>query len=300
MVDCALRFDGRVAIVTGAGKGLGRAYALALAARGARVLVNNRIHPGEAEHTADATVSAVRAAGGEALPSYASVEDKDAPQSMLAQVLDTWGRVDIVVHNAAIARPGFFTRLPADVFDEVMRINFTAPVALTRAVLPVMRRAGYGRMLFCISAAGLYGHRGQAAYSASKGALLAFMHSVRLEETGYDFRANALAPFAETPMTAGAMPAEVARRFDAAQCAEAAAWLVHERCPAQGEVVIGGGGVYRAARMVEAEGVQFAAGVDAGEFVRRSAEVTDLGGARGQDSADACFLRIVRESGGES
>jgi hypothetical protein len=95
------------------------------------------------------------------------------------------------------------------------------------------------------------------------------------------------------------MPGEVARRFDATQCAEAATWLVHKRCPGNGEVVIGGGGVYRAARTVEADGAHFAAGVETAEFARRFAEITDVSGARGQDSADACFLRIVRESGGE-
>src|SRR5512139_1788146 len=192
------RFDQRVAIVTGAGKGLGRAFALELARRGARVLVNNRAHPGEGVASADAVVAEIRAAGGDARANRASVEAEGAAEDMVAQALAAWGRIDIVIHNAAVAQSGWFTRMPAQEFELTMRINFAAPVALTRAVLPHLRERGYGRMLFCSSAAGLYGNRGQSAYSASKAALLAFMQSIRLEETRYNFRANAIAPFAET------------------------------------------------------------------------------------------------------
>ena len=118
-----LRFDEQVAIVTGAGKGLGREYALQLAARGARVLVNNRAHAGDPVRSADSTVAAIVAGGGAAVANYASVEDEDAPQEMLRQALAAWGRVDIVIHNAGIARSGFFTRMSATDFAALMRIN---------------------------------------------------------------------------------------------------------------------------------------------------------------------------------
>jgi len=294
-----LRFDDRVAIVTGAGKGLGRAYAIGLAARGARVLVNNRRHAGEPSGSADATVEAIRNAGGEALANYCAIEEPEASERIVEQALTAWGRIDIVIHNAAVARGGYFTRMSADDFDYTMRVNFSAPVALTRAVLPQLRAGGYGRMLFSTSAAGLYGNRGQSAYSASKAATLGFMQSIRLEERGYDFRVNAIAPFADTQMTAGYMPGQSDGRFAPELAAAMAIWLVHEDCPASGEVIIAGGGVFRNARTMEGAGLRSA---DGGELTpeaiaRRFDEIRSLANAAPQDSADDCFRRVVEEAG---
>ncbi len=297
-----LRFDEQVAIVTGAGKGLGREYALQLAARGARVLVNNRAHAGDPVRSADSTVAAIVAGGGAAVANYASVEDEDAPQEMLRQALAAWGRVDIVIHNAGIARSGFFTRMSATDFAALMRINFLAPVALTRAVLPHMRERGYGRMVFSTSAAGLYGNRGQSAYRASKAALLAFMQSIRLEESGYDFRVNAIAPFADTPMTAGYMPGQSDGRFSTAWPAALALWFAHRDCSASGDTVIAGGGVFRAARWVEGEGLQIPgfAQIGAEDIARHYAAIRSLDPAIGQDSADDCFRRVVAAAAPDS
>jgi NAD(P)-dependent dehydrogenase (short-subunit alcohol dehydrogenase family) len=289
------RFDGRVAIVTGAGKGLGRAFALELARRGARVLVNNRAHADDALRSADAVVAEIRDGGGEAVANHASVEAEGAADAIVAQALDAWGRVDIVIHNAAVAQSGYFTRMDAEEFERTMRVNFMAPVALTRAVLPQLRERGYGRMLFCTSAAGLYGNRGQSAYSASKAALLAFMQSIRLEESRYDFRANAIAPFAETQMTAAYMQSSAPGTFDARFPAALAAWLVHADCPANGEIVIAGARQLRAARMLEGSGFAFADPTEPSvEGVARNFDaVRSLAGATAPDSADACFARFL-------
>jgi len=290
------RFDERVAIVTGAGKGLGRAFAMELGARGARVLVNNRARAGETGHSADSVVAQIRAAGGEAVANHAGVEAADAAGAIVAQALDAWGRVDIVIHNAAVAQSGYFTRTSAEEFERTMSINFAAPVALTRAVLPVMRSRGYGRMLFCTSAAGLYGNRGQSAYSASKAALIAFMRSICLEETGHDFRANAIAPFAETQMTAAYMQPSTGGAFDARFPAALAAWLVHADCPANAEVLIAGAREMRAARMFEGAGFTFArtGDISVEGVARNFAAIRSLEDSTAPDSADACFARILR------
>jgi NAD(P)-dependent dehydrogenase (short-subunit alcohol dehydrogenase family) len=291
----SLRFDEQVAIVTGGGKGLGREYALQLAARGARVLVNNRARAGEPLRSADATVQMITAAGGVALANHCNVEDDTAPRQMLAQALGAWGRVDIVIHNAGVAPGDYFTRMRAADFEAVMRINFFAPVALTRVVLPHMRARGYGRMVFSTSAAGLYGNRGQSAYSASKAALLALMQSIRLEERDYDFRVNAIAPFADTQMTAGFMPGQSDGRFSTAWPAALALWFAHRDCGANGDTVIAGGGVFRAARCVEGEGLHIATpGEITPEHVAQHyAAVRALDPAITQDSADGCFRRVV-------
>jgi len=294
-----LRFDDRVAIVTGAGKGLGRAYAIGLAARGARVLVNNRRHAGEASGSADATVEAIRNAGGEALANYCAIEDPEASERIVEQALTAWGRIDIVIHNAAVANGGYFTRMSADEFDYTMRVNFAAPVALTRAVLPQLRAGGYGRMLFSTSAAGLYGNRGQSAYSASKAAMLGFMQSIRLEERGYDFRVNAIAPFADTQMTAGYMPGQSDGSFAPELAAAMAIWLVHQDCPASGDVIIAGAGVFRNARTMEGAGLRLAPGTEITpeSIAGRFRDIRALANVSTQNSADDCFRRVVQDAG---
>jgi NAD(P)-dependent dehydrogenase (short-subunit alcohol dehydrogenase family) len=293
-----LRFDGRVALVTGAGKGIGRAHVLALATRGAKVLVNNRAHAGEAVHSADSVVAEIRAAGGEALAHHADAADPDAPRALVDAALSAWGRIDIVVHNAAIGQGGFFTKLDPAEFERMMRIDFMAPVALTRAVLPHMRAIGYGRMLFVTSAAGLYGNRGQTAYSSAKAALIAFMRSVQLEESGYDFRANALAPFAETQMTDPYWPEAGRGRFPPVLPAAAGVWLVHERCEARGEIVLAGARTFRVARMVEGAGLRYdsSAALTPEAVARDFDRIAAPDGAIAQPSADACFRRFVGEN----
>ena len=174
MADLRAQEDaGRVAIVTGAGKGLGRAFAEALAAGGLRVVVNNRRRPDEPS-SADAVVEAIRARGGEAVAEYSDVRDADAPGALVARALETWGRLDAVILNAGVNGPAAKVEtLDPAALREVMEINFFANVALVQAALPHLQAAESGRLLFVASSAGLYGVRGRAPYSASKGALIA-------------------------------------------------------------------------------------------------------------------------------
>jgi NAD(P)-dependent dehydrogenase (short-subunit alcohol dehydrogenase family) len=190
-------FKGRVAIVTGAGGGLGRQHALALAARGAKVVVNDlggaRDGSGHSLTAAEAVVAEIRAAGGEAIANGASVTDWDAVQTM-----DTWGRVDILVNNAGILRDKTFAKMDLADFRLVVDVHLMGAVHCTKAVWPHMMEQKYGRVLMTTSSTGLYGNFGQSNYGAAKLALVGFMQTLALEGAKYDIRVNSLAPTAAT------------------------------------------------------------------------------------------------------
>ena len=200
----------QVAIVTGAGKGLGRAYALHLAAMGARVVVNNRT---STERSADAVVAEIRALGGNAVANYDSVEKADAGQCLVADALEHYGRLDIVIANAGIDSAASFHKQAMDDFERVMQINFFAVARLLHAAWPVLRDANYGRVLVSTSTAGCYGNHGQAAYSSSKAALLGLAKSLAIEGAPRGVLVNAIAPYAVTQMTRPWFPETHQRRF---------------------------------------------------------------------------------------
>ena len=189
----------QVAIITGAGKGLGRTFAIHLADRGVRVVVNNRKRePEGTPGSADLTVAAIRERGGTAIANHDPVDDPDSGERMVQQALEAFGRLDIVVPNAAISPERTVHRMPLDHFRQVMDINFFGGLHLTRAAIPHLRAEGYGRLVFVISTAGLHGGHGLAAYSASKAALVALMQCVAVENGDKGIRSNALAPYAAT------------------------------------------------------------------------------------------------------
>ncbi|HEY6511648.1 MAG TPA: SDR family NAD(P)-dependent oxidoreductase, partial [Burkholderiaceae bacterium] len=202
-----ISFDGRVAIVTGAGGGLGRQHALALAARGARVLVNDFGRPasdGSDQGTAaDAVVAEIRAAGGTALANHASVTDEAAVQQMVQDTLAAWGRVDILVNNAGILRDKSFGKMTLDDFRAVVDVHLMGAAVCTHAVWPTMRAQKYGRVVMTTSSSGLYGNFGQANYGAAKMALVGLMQTLAIEGAKDNIRVNCLAPTAATRMTEG-------------------------------------------------------------------------------------------------
>lgn len=199
-----IRFDGQVAIVTGAGGGLGRQHALALAARGAKVVVND-FSPAGAPPAADAVVAEIRAAGGEAIADNASVADADAMAAMVNQTMAQWGRIDILVNNAGILRDKSFTKMPLDDFKTVLDVHLMGSVYCTKAVWDIMKTQLYGRIVFTTSSSGLYGNFGQANYGAAKLALVGLMQTLSLEGKRYGVHVNCLAPSAATQMTQGIM-----------------------------------------------------------------------------------------------
>ena len=206
-------FTGRVAIVTGAGGGLGRLHALALAARGAKVVVNDLggavDGSGGSASAAQKVVDEIKAAGGEAMANGASVTDFDAVQAMVQQAIDAWDRVDIVVNNAGILRDKSFAKMELADFRLVLDVHLMGAVHLCKAVWPHMVAQKYGRILMTTSSTGLYGNFGQANYGAAKLAQVGLMQTLSIEGAKHDIRVNALAPTAATRMTEGLLPPEV-------------------------------------------------------------------------------------------
>ena len=201
----AMRFDGKVAIVTGAGGGLGREHALALAARGAKVVVNDlgvaRDGEGSSMSPAQAVVAEIEAAGGEAMANGASVTDFEAVKAMVAETTARWGSVDILVNNAGVLRDKSFAKMEIDDFRFVMDVHVMGAVNCTKAVWDGMRERNYGRIVMTTSSSGLYGNFGQANYGAAKMALVGFMQTLAIEGAKNDIRVNCLAPTAHTRMT---------------------------------------------------------------------------------------------------
>jgi NAD(P)-dependent dehydrogenase (short-subunit alcohol dehydrogenase family) len=240
-------FKGRVAIVTGAGGGLGRQHALALAARGARVLVNDlggaRDGSGSSLTAAEHVVAEIRAAGGEALANGASVTDWDAVQAMVKQAVDAWGRIDIVVNNAGILRDKTFAKMDLADFRLVLDVHLMGAVHCTKAAWPHMVEQKYGRILMTTSSTGLYGNFGQSNYGAAKLALVGLMQTLGLEGAKHDIRVNCLAPTAATRMTEDLMPAEILAALQPQAVTPAMLVLVGQDAPTRTVLCAGAGNV---------------------------------------------------------
>jgi NAD(P)-dependent dehydrogenase (short-subunit alcohol dehydrogenase family) len=285
-----IRFDGRVAIVTGAGHGLGRAYALQLAARGARVLVNNRRHDTDApgETSAERTVAAIRAAGGEAEPNFDSVRDPRSGERLVAQALDTWGRLDALVNNAGVDQHAPLHRITVEQFLDVFEPNFHGSLYATHAAYALMRRVGYGRIVVSASSAGLHGLHGLTAYAASKGALIAFARSLAQEGASRGVLVNAIAPYAATRMTAAHTPPEVAAELRPELVAPVVAYLASDRCTANGRVLVAGKGGLRRATTVEGPCIGYSTAAElTPEAVARDLDSLPAAGAGWSEFPDA-------------
>ncbi len=275
-------FKGRVAIVTGAGGGLGRQHALALAARGAKVLVNDLgggVH-GEAGSVsaAQAVVDEIVAAGGEALANGASVTDFAAVQAMVQQAVDAWGRVDVLVNNAGILRDKSFAKMEMDDFRLVVEVHLMGAAHCCKAVWPHMVAQNYGRIVMTTSSTGLYGNFGQSNYGAAKLALVGMMQTLAIEGEKHHIRVNALAPTAATRMTEGLMPEEVLALLQPEAVVPAMLVLAHESAPTR-TILCAGAGSFEAAHITLTEGVFLGMGADVPEqLAAHLAEVTARSG----------------------
>lgn len=242
-----LDFKGRVAIVTGAGGGLGRQHALALAARGAKVVVNDlggaRDGSGGSQTAAQTVVDEIRAAGGVAIANGASVTDWDAVQAMVQQAIDTWGRIDILVNNAGILRDKSFAKMEVADFRLVMDVHLMGAVHCCKAVWPHMTAQKYGRILMTTSSSGLYGNFGQSNYGAAKMALVGLMQTLAIEGAKNNIHVNSLAPTAATRMTEDLMPAVVLAALKPEAVVPAMLVLVAEDAPTRTILCAGAGSV---------------------------------------------------------
>jgi NAD(P)-dependent dehydrogenase (short-subunit alcohol dehydrogenase family) len=259
MIESEIRFDGQVAIVTGAGNGLGRTHALGLAARGAKVVVNDlgaaRDGSGASSSAAEAVVAEIRAAGGTAMANGANVTDPAQVAAMVQATVEAWGRVDILVNNAGILRDKSFAKGTLDDFRLVVDVHLMGSVICTQAVWGRMRDQGYGRIVMTTSSSGLYGNFGQANYGAAKMAVIGLMNTLQLEGAKYDIRVNALAPTAFTRMTGDlGMPEEALAQLGPEHVTPALLYLVSRDAPARTILCAGAGG-YSLARIVETEGI---------------------------------------------
>ena len=249
---------GRVAVVSGGGRGLGRSFCLALARQGAKVVVSNRnrVTDADGRGPADHVVSEITAAGGEAVADYSDAADPAGGEAVGAAAVRRWGRLDICVANAAIGTAGMFHKQPAAQFGEVIEVNLHGSVRLARAAMAVMRPAGFGRIILVASAGGLHGDVGLSAYAASKGGLLAFGRSLAAEGAGKGVLTNMLLPYALTQMTeaqmaADGVPAAVRTRMEPDLVAPVLTALASPECRLNGEYIVTGGGRLRRASAVE-------------------------------------------------
>ena len=281
--------DGRVAIVTGAGGGLGRAHALYLARKGARVVVND-----VAPEAAAAVAAQIEAEGGRAIPFAASVTDEAGVAAMVARTLQEWRRVDILVNNAGILRDKSFAKMSLDDFRLVVEVHLMGTVICTRAVWERMRQQNFGRIVLTTSSSGLYGNFGQANYSAAKMALVGLMQTLAIEGEKYGIRVNCLAPSAATRMTKDILPEASLKRLDPALVSPALLALVRDDAPTRA-IVCAGAGHFARAYVTLSQGVRLGGGDDAGErAISQWQQISDRSG----DVVPAYgFLQVEREVG---
>ncbi|MDB4351906.1 SDR family NAD(P)-dependent oxidoreductase [Porticoccaceae bacterium] len=254
----SISFEGKVAIVTGAGNGLGRSHALALAKRGAKVVVNDlggaRDGTGASSDAAMEVVGIIEAAGGEAFAHGANVSKFDEVEDMVAQAMAKWGRVDILINNAGILRDKSFSKMDLADFKLVMDVHLMGSVNCTKAVWDIMRAQNYGRIVMTTSSSGMYGNFGQTNYGAAKMAVLGFMNTLVLEGAKNNIHVNALAPTAGTRMTEDLMPPEMLGLLTAESVTAAALVLCDEGAPTRTILCAGAGG-YAKSGMYETDGI---------------------------------------------
>ena len=268
-----MSLEGRVAIVTGSGGGLGRAHVRYLARKGARVVVNDL-----SQGAADGVAAEIVAAGGEALAIAGSVTDERSMAALVARVVHEWGRMDILVNNAGILRDRSFAKMSLDDFRLVVDVHLMGAVICTKAVWERMREQRYGRIVMTTSSSGLYGNFGQANYGAAKMALVGLMQTLAIEGEKYDIRVNCLAPTAATQMTEGVLSEESLRLLDPARVSPGLLALVSEGAPTR-TILCAGAGNFASAHVTLTRGYHAGAGEDAGEQVMAHwSEVTDRTG----------------------
>lgn len=303
-----IRFDNRVAIVTGAGGGLGRCHALELARRGAKVVVNDL--GGSVDGTggnsaaAEAVVAEIKAMGGEAIANGSSVSDDAGVQKMIDDTMAAFGRIDIVIANAGILRDKSFSKMTHDDINLVLDVHLRGTFKPIKAVWDIMKEQGYGRIVVTTSSTGLYGNFGQANYGAGKLGVVGIMNTLKIEGAKYDIRVNAVCPIAATRMTEGLMPQPMLDALKPEYVTPGVMNLVKEDAPT-GMILSAGAGAFSMAEIVETKGAFVGQGDDltAEAVAAKWDEITDK--SRGQTHFDSgsghggnIFARISEATGG--
>ena len=276
----AIRFDNRVAIVTGAGNGLGRAHALLLGSRGAKVVVNDpggaRDGKGGDSAVADHVVAEIKSAGGQAVANYDSVADRAGAANIVKTAVDAFGTVDIVVNNAGILRDKSFPNMSMDDYEFVVKVHLLGSVYVTHAAWPIMREKAYGRVVMTSSNSGIYGNFGQTNYSAAKLAVVGLMNTLRLEGQKYNIFVNSIAPVAGTRMTEDLMPPEIVARMKPELVSPMVAYLCSEQCQHTGEIFAAGAGYYSIIEFREGAGVRLGGVPTIDDVAANIGRITDM------------------------
>jgi NAD(P)-dependent dehydrogenase (short-subunit alcohol dehydrogenase family) len=260
----SIRFDDQVAIVTGAGGGIGKEHALELARRGAKVVVNDlggSVDGSGTSDAAEAVVQEIKDAGGDAMANGASVTDLPAIQNMVKEVMDKWGRIDILVNNAGILRDKSFHNVTLDDFNLVMDVHFQGTLNCTHTIYPIMREQGYGRIVFTSSSSGVYGNFGQSNYGAAKMAIVGLMNTLKIEGQKYNVFSNSITPVAYTRMTEGLIPEDFGKNLQPEYVTPAVIYLSGKDAP-NGVIIAAGAGVYARIITHETMGVSLGTGED--------------------------------------
>ena len=260
----SIRFDDQVAIVTGAGGGIGKQHALELARRGAKVVVNDLGGGVDGIGTSDASeavVDQILSEGGEAIANGASVTDLDAIKDMTEQVVSKWGKIDILVNNAGILRDKTFHNVSMDDFNLVMDVHFQGTLNCTHTIYPIMRENGYGRIVFTSSSSGVFGNFGQSNYGAAKMAMVGLMNTLKLEGQKYNVFSNTITPVAYTRMTENLMPEDFGKQFQPEYITPAVLYLASDQAP-NGAIMAAGAGVFSRILIHETMGISLGTGED--------------------------------------
>ena len=278
----SVEFENRVAIVTGAGGGLGRSHALALAARGVKVVVNDL--GGSVDGTgggatmADNVVAEIIAAGGEAMANGANVTNADEVQAMVDATIEKWGKIDILVNNAGILRDKSFSKMEMSDWDLVVAVHLKGSAICTKAVWNHMKANGYGRIVMTTSSSGMYGNFGQTNYGAAKAGLSGFMRTLCLEGAKYDIRVNVLSPTARSRMTENLMPEEILEKLTVESVSAGLVYLVCDDAPNRMIMCAGAGG-YSETKVFETQGINLSEGEQTAENVAKFIDkIRDIAG----------------------
>lgn len=280
----SISFEGKVAIVTGAGGGLGRCHALDLARRGAKVVVNDLggspDGTGGNSAASEAVVKEIEALGGEAIANGASVTDVTGMENMVKDVMDKWGRIDILINNAGILRDKTFSKMPLEDFDLVVQVHLMGTVIPTKAVWEIMRTQGYGRIVCTTSSSGIFGNFGQSNYGAAKSGVVGFMNTLKLEGQKNNIHVNTLAPIAFTRMTESLFPPGADEMMKPEFVTPAVMFMVSEDAPT-GVIISAGAGYFAAAQMMESEGMSLGKEVTAEDVAANWGKISDMTNAKG-------------------
>ncbi|HYJ57285.1 MAG TPA: SDR family oxidoreductase [Mycobacterium sp.] len=273
----------RVIVVTGAGGGLGREYALTLAREGAPVVVNDlggaRDGTGAGSAMADEVVKEIRDAGGRAVANYDSVAESEGAANIIKTAIDEFGKVDGVVSNAGILRDGTFHKMEFGSWDAVLKVHLYGGYNVIRAAWPHFRENGFGRVVVATSTSGLFGNFGQANYGAAKMGLVGLINTLAHEGAKYNIKANAVAPIAATRMTQDILPPELFEKLTPEYVAPVVAYLCTEEVPETASVFIAGGGKVQRVALFQNSGVTFTHVPSVDDVAGKWAEITDLSAA---------------------